>query len=40
MFTKQKVDEYVWLVYYETIMERYSKTFTSEEEADNYIKKH
>ena len=38
MFTKQKISKDVWLVHYEAIMERYSKTFTSEEQADNYIK--
>ena len=38
MFTKQKVSKGVWYVHYETITERYSKMFTSEKKADNYIK--
>ena len=39
MFTKQKVSKGIWYVHYETITERYSKKFTSEKEADTYIKK-
>jgi len=40
MFTKQKVSSGVWYVHYESITKRYSKTFTSEKKADQYIKKY
>jgi hypothetical protein len=39
MFTKQKLSRGVWLVHYETITEKYTKKFTSEKKANNYIKK-
>ena len=38
MYTKQKLGRGKWLVHYETITERYTKTFTSQKEADLYIK--
>jgi len=37
MFTKQKIKTGFWYVHYETITERYTKTFASEKEADDYI---
>jgi len=39
MFTKQKLRRGVWVVHYETIIERYTKRFTSEKKANDYIKK-
>lgn len=38
MYVKQKLGDNRWLVHYETITERYTKEFTSEIEADLYIK--
>lgn len=38
MFTKQKLGRGQWLVHYETILERYTLTFTSEKKADQFIK--
>jgi hypothetical protein len=38
MYTKQRLGRGKWLVHYETMMERYTKEFTSEKKADLYIK--
>ena len=38
MYTKHKLSRGKWLVYYETIIERYTKEFTSEKKANLYIK--
>ena len=38
MFTLQKLSKEVWLVHYETITNRWTKTFKSEKEAKDYIK--
>ena len=37
MYTVQKVRDDVWVVHYETIVERSTIPFTSEKEADDYI---
>ena len=40
MYTVQKVRDGVWVVHYETIVERCTiQPFTSEKEADDYINK-
>jgi len=38
MFTLQKLSKELWLVHYETITNRYTKTFKSKREAKDYIK--
>ena len=38
MYTKHRLGRGKWLVYYETMMERYTKEFASEKKADLYIK--
>lgn len=38
MYTIQKISEDLWLVHYETIVERDTKEFKSKKEADLYIK--
>jgi hypothetical protein len=38
MFTKQRMKRGLWYVHYETINERYTKTFTSEKKADDFIR--
>jgi hypothetical protein len=38
MYTKQKLGRGIWKVHYETITERYTKTFTSEKNANLYVK--
>ena len=37
MYTKQQISKDLWIVHYETILERYTKEFKSEKEADLYI---